>query len=303
MPALSEWVARVAPFGQLGPRKIVRMDVAKLAPVVRIAHRMAAPLNIPERILFDHEIVLFLQGRGRFRFGPEAVPFSPHTLFVVPPFTPHAIEGDGGRLVEHVAVHFDPGLLPHAGRPSRREAYEVRLSHGLALPRRVELSPGDGIEADCLDLVRAFSAIEPFAATEASAILTRALISLMRRRPDAEPVGDGHGRVRVLVDKTIAFIEANVAQKLSAEDLASQAGLSESHFNRVFRAQTGYAPMEYLRRYRVQRAKDLLADVDLAVKEIARRAGFDDAYHFSKVFRQIAGVTPTAYRDSLLSRK
>ena len=303
MPALAEWVSRGAPYGRIAPRKVVRLDVAKLSPVVRIAHRILSPLRVAERILFDHEIVLFLQGRGVFRFGAEELPFTPHSLFVVPPFSPHAIEAERGKAVEHVAVHFDLGEMPHAAKPSRRGPYEVRLSHGLSLPRRVDLSPDDGIEADCLDLLRAFSAIEPFAATEAGAILTRVLITLMRKRPTAEPAGDGHGRVRVLVEKAIAFIEANVAQKLSAEDLAGQAGLSESHFNRVFRAQTGYAPMEYLRRFRVQRAKDLLANVDLAVKEIARQAGFDDAYHFSKVFRQIAGVTPTAYRDSLLSSR
>jgi AraC-like DNA-binding protein len=299
MPAPAEWVARAAPFGPVGPKRTVRLDVAKLSPVVRIAHRRTMPLNMPERILFDHEIVLFLQGRGVFRFGDQALPISPHALFVVPPFTPHKIDGE--KLVEHVAIHFDPGVLPHAVKPSRRGPYEVRLSHGLSLPRRVDLSPDDGIEADCLELVRAFAAIEPFAETEAAAILTRILITLIRKRPEPEAVGDGQGRVRVLVDKAIAFIEANAAEKLSAEDLANQAGLSESHFNRVFRAQTGYAPMEYLRRYRVQRAKDLLANADLAVKEIARQAGFDDAYHFSKVFRQIAGVTPTAYRDGVLS--
>jgi AraC-like DNA-binding protein len=257
-------------------------------------------MRIGERIIFDHEIVLLLQGRGEFRYRDAALPFSPHTLFVVPPFVPHSIVGE--RTIEHVAIHFDPGELPHVARPSRRGPYEVRLSHGLSLPRRVELSPDDGIEADCLDVLRAFAAIEPFAATEGAAILTRVLIALMRKRPEPEAAGDGQGRVRVLVEKAIAFIESNVAAKVSAEDLANQAGLSESHFNRVFRAQTGYAPMEYLRRYRVQRAKDLLANVDLAVKEIARKAGFDDAYHFSKVFRQIAGVTPTAYRDSLLSQ-
>lgn len=300
MPAPVEWVARIAPYGRVTPKKVVRLDVAKLSPVVRIAHRRTMRLNVPERILFDHEIVLFLQGRGVFRFGDQALPISPHALFVVPPFVPHRIEGE--KHVDHVAIHFDPAALPHAARPSRRGPYEVRLSHGLALLRRVELSPDDGVEAGCLDVVRAFAAIEPFAQVEAQANLTRVLVSLMRKRPEPE-VGDGQARVRALVDKAIAFIEARLAAKLSAEDLASHAGLSESHFNRVFRAQTGYAPMEYLRRYRVQRAKDLLANPDLAVKEIARQAGFDDAYHFSKVFRQIAGVTPTAYRDGVLSNR
>ena len=69
----------------------------------------------------------------------------------------------------------------------------------------------------------------------------------------------------------------------------------------MFNEWTGYSPIEYLRRLRVERARQLLADVDLSIKEIAQRCGFDDAYHFSKTFRQIDGLPPTKYRESLLA--
>jgi len=245
--------------------------------------------------------VLILQGRGRFEFGGERVPFSPHVLFFVPAFVPHAIYGEGPSTVEHVAIHFDfsGGLLA----PSRRKPYQVQLSHELSIPRRMELQPGDGIEESCLAVVRSFAAIDPLAQLEASAELTRLLIRLMRLRPTLGSEGDGHGRVQTLIERAITFISRQITEKLSAEELAEHVGLSESHLNRVFRQQTGYAPMEYVRRHRVQRAKELLGDPDLSVKEVAARTGFDDAYHFSRVFRQIAGVPPTAYRDALLSRR
>jgi transcriptional regulator GlxA family with amidase domain len=59
--------------------------------------------------------------------------------------------------------------------------------------------------------------------------------------------------------------------------------------------------MDYLRRVRVQQARVLLGDVDLSIKEIARRVGFDDPYHFSKVFHRIDGLPPTLYREALLA--
>lgn len=287
------------PFGRISPRARLQLDVWQLSPVIHIAHRRTGGLKIPERIVFDHELVLFLKGRGRFLIDGDAHEFSPHTLFFLPPFIVNSIE-PSTATVEHVAVHFDFESTMSA-KPSRRKPYEIQLSHGLSIPTRIDLQPSDGIEEACLDVVRAFAAIDPMAEVEASAILSRLLIQLLRLRP--EPVaGDGQGRIRVLIDKAIRSIESDIARRFTAEDLASEVGLSTSHFNRVFRQQTGYAPMEYLRRHRVKKAKELLGDVDLSVKEIARRTGFDDAYHFSRVFRQIAGVPPTGYRDALLSR-
>ena len=59
--------------------------------------------------------------------------------------------------------------------------------------------------------------------------------------------------------------------------------------------------MEYLRRVRVQQARVLLEDVDLSIKEIARRVGFEDPFHFSKVFHRIDGLPPSLYREALLA--
>jgi len=289
---------RYQPFGRITPRKLVRLDVNCLHPVIHIAHRRRGPLSITDRFILDHELVLFLKGRGRFVIDGEAHAIAPHVLFCVPPYVPHSIEAGG--TVEHVAIHFDmAGGLPQL---SRRTAYEIRMSHELSLPHRVELQPADGIEERCISVVNSFSAIDPMASIEATAGLSQVLIGLMRIRPEPSG-GDGQARIRALVEQAITLIESSVVEKITTEDVAGKVGLSESHLNRVFRQQTGYAPMEYARRYRVQKAKELLGDLTLSVKEIAHRTGFDDAYHFSRVFRQIAGVPPTSYRDALLSRQ
>jgi transcriptional regulator GlxA family with amidase domain len=59
--------------------------------------------------------------------------------------------------------------------------------------------------------------------------------------------------------------------------------------------------MAYLRHRRVDAARLLLADVDLSIKEIAVRCGFDDPYHFSKVFHQIDGLSASDYRETVLA--
>jgi len=299
MPSTPQDLIRHLPLGKITPCKPVRVDVRNIVPVIHIAHRLSNPLVVPERIIFDHELVLILKGRGTFRIGDERFTFSPHTLFFIPPFVPNEIYS-GGKS-EHAAIHFDFSAgLPK--NPSRRKPYQIHFSHELSIPSRLQLQPSDGIEDACLQIVRSFAAIDPLAELDASAGLSQLLIRLMRIRPLPTNDSAGQARIQVLVAKAITFIESNVANKLAADELAEHVGLSESHLNRVFRQRTGYAPMEYVRRHRVQRAKELLGDLNLSVKEVAVRTGFDDAYHFSRVFRQIAGVPPTGYRDALFSR-
>ena len=64
---------RLAPFGRVLPRKSLRLDVRRIHPAIHIAHRRIGQLQIPERIIFDHELVLFLKGRGQITFAGQEI--------------------------------------------------------------------------------------------------------------------------------------------------------------------------------------------------------------------------------------
>lgn len=80
------------------------------------------------------------------------------------------------------------------------------------------------------------------------------------------------------------------------EELASAAGLSVPHFSALFRRQTGYSPIDYLIRQRIQRACQLLDTSALPIATVARAVGYEDAYYFARCFRRIVGSSPSAYR-------
>jgi transcriptional regulator GlxA family with amidase domain len=94
------------------------------------------------------------------------------------------------------------------------------------------------------------------------------------------------------------FIEAHLEENISIQALASIAGLSMYHFARAFKQSEGMTPHEYLVQCRVQRAKDLLAETDLPLSEIALASGFSDQSHCARRFREHVGVTPSSYRWS-----
>ncbi len=72
--------------------------------------------------------------------------------------------------------------------------------------------------------------------------------------------------------------------------------MSVSHLGRCFRQETGLTPMAYLNRYRVNRAKELLATGHKSIAEVAPKVGFSSVSHFSHVFRKESGVSPSVYQ-------
>jgi AraC-like DNA-binding protein len=293
-------VQQARPFGRLTPRKVQPAALEQVRPVIRIAHRHDYPLVISERIIFDHELVLFLVGQGTFFFGAEKRRFGPHDLFCVPPFVPHAIVADGG--CEHVAVHFDwaPGV-PATSRLSERSPYEIRLPAGLTLPRQTKLVAGDRVEEDLLQLVAAWQTKEPLRVVEATGCLLRVLAALLR--PESTDASTESARDRARMEEVLKLLADVSGPTQPPEVLARAAGLSVSHFNRLFREWSGFTPMEYQRRQRIARARALLADARLSIKEIAAQCGFDDPYHFSRVFRQLDGLSPSQYREAVLASR
>ncbi len=101
----------------------------------------------------------------------------------------------------------------------------------------------------------------------------------------------------VHVERIIGFMRAHLDRSLSLDDLAAEAALSRSHFSRRFAEKTGYPPIDYFIRLKIQQACEMLEATDLDVGEIAHRLGYDDPYYFSRLFKKIMGSAPTAYRD------
>jgi len=78
--------------------------------------------------------------------------------------------------------------------------------------------------------------------------------------------------------------------------VANECGLSTRHFARAFHQSTGMTPHQWLLRYRVDRAKDLLLKHKLSVNEVAVLCGFADQSHFTRVFRKLVGYPPAEWR-------
>ncbi|MEJ1241995.1 AraC family transcriptional regulator [Chryseolinea sp. T2] len=95
---------------------------------------------------------------------------------------------------------------------------------------------------------------------------------------------------------TIEFMRANLDKAITLEQLASRAGLSVSHYCAVFKKRTSQTPMQLFTSMKIQRACQWLLNRNVTIKAIAYSLGFFDQYHFSKVFKEVMGVSPKLYK-------
>ena len=102
-----------------------------------------------------------------------------------------------------------------------------------------------------------------------------------------------------LVKQAIAYLHQNYTRTVSRWEIAEAVGVSEDYLSRVFARELGISPWDYLNRYRILQAKQLLADTTESVGSIARRVGFKDQAYFSRVFHKVMRMSPQEFREGM----
>jgi YesN/AraC family two-component response regulator len=121
---------------------------------------------------------------------------------------------------------------------------------------------------------------------EIVAVLNRALFG-----SDALPQ-----QTSALVKRAVAYLHQNYARPLARWEIAEAIGVSEDYLSRVFNRELGLSPWDYLNRYRIYHARELLRRTSDPIGAVARQVGFKDQAYFSRVFRNLSGVSPQAFR-------
>ena len=101
--------------------------------------------------------------------------------------------------------------------------------------------------------------------------------------------------------RVIAYIESNIGLNIRVVDLAGVARLSTSHFSRAFRASFGQPPSAYVKALRVRYAQVIVLNTREPLSQVALDCGWSDQAHFTRVFRKIVGISPSAWRRQIQS--
>lgn len=134
------------------------------------------------------------------------------------------------------------------------------------------------------------------AAAKASKIL---IMDRVRTTRDAQPVSDMFSAgASVAVRRALLLMESNLQTPLEINRIAQSAGRSRRQLERLFGLELGASPKDAYVALRLARAADLLTTSDIPISDIGYEVGFTNAGHFSRVFRQFAGLSPSEHRKS-----
>lgn len=128
---------------------------------------------------------------------------------------------------------------------------------------------------------------------DTAAALRICLVSVSRRRAQNTTALSAQERVHASVKQ----LRQNWMHAHHLPELAAAAGLSVTHYTAIFRRHTGFSPIDFLIRQRVQHGAALLATSSIPITEIATACGFNDPYYFSRSFARVMGCSPRRYRQ------
>lgn len=275
------------------------------------------------RVLSD--FCLHLQVEGQSWVWCEAmegsVAVAPGDVLFIPPGFVHAWAYVGES---HLAIHFDlqrnPGLTPHNYDSSynmiRHIDREVTEAPRETMPVFHLVFPGQDVteawriplvtrlpnplewQRRLGDLVRRWETrtLETvLSQLRANRTLGWALEELTIRAEHNAHLADDPKIAELLDRLRDPAVLAEVSRQPVTE-IARRLGMGETLFRKRFRIMTSRTPHQYLRERQVQQAVGMLSETSLTVKRIAQIVGFDDPYHFSRVFREITGQSPARYR-------
>jgi AraC-like DNA-binding protein len=102
-----------------------------------------------------------------------------------------------------------------------------------------------------------------------------------------------------VVEQMIHYFNEHYAEKISLDQIGRNMYLSTFYLAKIFKSETGDTPINYLIHLRMKKAREIMKDSpELSIQDIAAKVGYDDAYHFSKLFKKHYGIPPSVYKSS-----
>ncbi len=161
----------------------------------------------------------------------------------------------------------------------------------------------------CSEIIAEQEKDHPGCAPLLKALLMKLIIIFLREnfKHEVDPlVGDTFEDKRIfnfesydkvnIVNEIMAYMNENYMNDISLEKISKNMYLSPVYISKIFKEEIGESPINYLIQVRLAKALELLEEGGLTVKAVAKSVGYDDAYHFSKIFKKYYGKPPSKFK-------
>ena len=227
------------------------------------------------------KLYYILDGECEFVIAGTVYRAAPGDLYLIPAGTKHSFYHVNQNYIEKYWFHFDATV-------GGRSLFD------LAKPPYVHHF---GIDAAVADL---FQSILTSAADDtlgAQLLLNAKMLELLSLYFCATGTEGAAAGADEALARVLTYIGDHLDRTLSVGELAELVHFHPNYFVRFFKERMGVPPVRYINNVKTERAKSLLENTSLPIKEIMAQVGFSDYSHFSKFFKAYCGYSPTAFRS------
>ena len=233
----------------------------------------------------QHILIYCTDGKGWFKTGTRQIEVERGQFLVIPAHTPHTYGSDEDNSWSIYWLHFKGNAADDFAQLLSKHATQFTGSinfsdERIRLFNNMYATLENGYSADNLGYIN--MCLWHFLSSFCFADVF--YLPYNKEEKDA-------------IDISIDFMQQNIHQSLTLQQLAGEVHISPSHYSALFKKKTGYPPLEYFNHIKIQKACQYLQFTNLQVKEIAYKLGINDPFYFSRFFSNVMGLSPLEYRN------
>lgn len=240
-----------------------------------------------------HTLALVYEGNGTIEVNGEIQPLLQGMLFYFPVGSNLRLTPGRGQQLSFYSVMFHYRLFHW--EVSKTDAVVVESAQPLPIPNTLRFNETPQLLDSYRRMVEMWRRREVGFRWKCKLEFQQLLEFILRMNETPSPTRQGSGAI---VTQAMEMIEKSLHEPFDRSTLAGHFAITPSHFSVIFKQHTGYTPVEYVTRLRMDRAQQLLRTTRMKIKDIAEMVGYDDSFYFSRLFSKETGMSPSAYRNS-----
>lgn len=250
--------------------------------VLELGYYPNAKYHYRERLKGVEEYILIycLEGQGTIEVPQKKINLNRGDIFCIPKKTPHRYYANAKNPWSILWMHFDT-LLNEEFSLSEQRMIKIDVKERYSL-----------LQSHFINIFELGSKVQTPEIIICTSQLMRLILSEIYYLTDRT----ASQQTNLYLVRCIAYMNDNITNNLSLNDLANHLEISASYLNSIFKDHTNASPIEYFINLRIEQACKYLRLTELHIYEIAKKVGYQDPYYFSRLFKKTTGYSPKDYR-------
>lgn len=248
------------------------------------------------------EISYIKDGRGKYYIDDKVYDVKQGDVFLFNNIEKHRLVVDPPDTLTNVVIHFEPRFIwSHTDNSFDLRYLQIFYSRSISFTNRLDRNnPATAkiselfteIEEEFSNMQQGYELMVKVRLLNIFVLISRCYTPAPKDLNNAPNIRHGIS----IINKTLDYIDSNIDQELSLEDLANMAHMNSSYFSTFFKKYNGIKPSEYIRSKRIEKAIEYLKFSEKNTTEIANLCGFNNMTSFYNAFKKVTSFTPSDYR-------